>query len=647
MATTYEICLAKDDPAQEQWATINDLGITDPERVRLLAATDTLTFTVKAGSALTDDALFAHKALVRFRRVTDGVPELLFLGRVYPEDRGAEGPSESYAVEVRGMWDWFEAAPMRQPWTESAGVVRKPRVILFCDADGNRMTTGAQIAECVIAARAAGCPCAAPAPGDILSGFTPPFDEQVNVSIAVAVCKALANHPHACCWFDYSERAPRFYVRTRQSLPAVTLDVAGKTGIRVKPRKDLQPPALAICFEKEHTVDGQSRRQTVIDYAPLVAGETPEQTQDRLAQADVVWGVFDLQGSSRQTVSQEIVVEELSAAPGAVAWWKSKVPRLADYADADIVLSNPQRSGALSLPAILVKGTIQKWMNVDIEREVFTVDAKLTRRAGGLVVEVRKEKLSVELLMTDAVTKTYKTTTAYDSGESVPVGMAAAMWAEWQQLHYQGRVTVAEEEPALSLAPGKVLNLSGGRPEWAGMAAMISRVTERFQSGETECEFGVPGWIDLDSRFAWYRSCRTRRYAFSRVLRDAGADDGGGGVTDVPGVRDAGDTAEIIRRRFFDPAASVRHEIDLDAQSFSFATSSDGTTTRVIKPREVLVPYLNGTGTPVAKLAQCLCSEGYGVEKTLGGLPSGSVANQVLGTNGSNEVTWLGTVLIG
>lgn len=624
MATTYEICIANANAGLESWTNIDTLGITDPWLQTMVAGVDTLTFQVKGATAFTDDTLFAYRSLVRFRRVTDGVPALLFLGRTQPHERVCD-PSESYTVELRGMWDWFDDTPMRQEWTENGSVISKPRVILFCSATGTRVTTGAQIEQCVLAAIEAGCPCAEPVAGDIASGFMPPFDEQVNISVANAVCKALANHPHASCWFDYSVRSPRLYVRTRQSLPAVNVSISGKTGIRVKSREDLQPTAVTICYEKENTVDGKTFKQTTFDYQPIVAGETDAQRRDRLAQSGAVWGVYDLQGSQQQSTSQDIEVEELPASLLDKAWWKSKVPRLSDYAESDITLTNAQRGG--SLPSILKKGSIQKWMHVDSERETITVQASLVNRTGGQLVEDRRETLSVELTMTDAVTKTYKTVTSFDSGESIPNGVAAEMWAEWSQLHHECGVSQVEVEPSLNLTVGKTLNLTGGRTEWVSMAAMIVRCTVTFASGETSVETGVPGWIDLDSRVAWYRACRNRRYSFSRQMRESETDDeSSGGIDDVASTRDAGNVCEIVRRRFFDPTATTKHEIDLFAQAaaggFEFAgaeAATNSATARVIRPREVLMPYVKTDGTVAAKLSQCLCSDGYGTEKPLGG----------------------------
>lgn len=595
MATVYEICLAASEAAEE-WFDIDDLGITEPARTTVCASTDTLTFLVKGANAFTDDSLFADGAVVRYRRVKDGVARLLFLGRVQPHERTCD-PSEGYAVEVRGMWDWFEDTPMRQDWIVDAGTIASPRVILFCAGNGVRMTTGAQIEQCVEVAREAGCPCAAPASGDIDAGFTPPFDEQDNIFVADAVCKALANHPHACCWFDYSERAPRLYVRTRQSLTSVSLSVAGKTGIRIKARTDLQPPAVAIVYQR-----GAS---TSVEYMPYVEGESDAARRARLSQSGVIWGSFELQPGSSSTVSQDIEVEAVPLTMDAqIGWLKSRVNELSDVADIDIELVSFTRSSGLSSPHpnILVKGALQNWMGVSHQRETFTAVVNIIDSFGGEEVARSQETFTVEVVTTTATTKTYRTLASYDSGETAPEGLAAALWAEWQQLHHDGVISIAEVEPSLDLAPGKTLNLTAGRAEWASMKAMIIRVTETFADGLTVCEFGVPGWIDLDSRVAWYRNCRTRRFAWSRRLRDETDDDGGGGIADVPVPRSGSRANALKRRRIYDPDAEVKHEIDLNP---SIIEESD---VKTLTPRKI--KFAEGIGEAAKEReAYILCSE--------------------------------------
>ncbi len=631
MSTVYQLCLANAVEENEEWFDLADLGVSSPERVLVLAGTDTLTFTVCEQQALTSDTIFSYNAVVRFRRVTDGTQnELLFLGRCDAPARTAD-PSESYQVTVRGMWHWFENTVMRQDWTERSSVVNKPRVVLFCDEEGDRITTGAQLIECANVARTAGCPIAAPDADNILDGYTPPYDEQVNISVADAVCKCLANHPHASLWFDYSERDPVMHVETRTQLPALYLSVAGKAGIAVKARNDLQPPAVAVCFERENTVDGKSYRQTDVYYEPHVDDETAEETNARLSLVDVLWGVYDLQGSQRTNVSQDVEVEDLPASLTSKTWWKARLPWLADYADGDITITDPTRSGALNLPAMLVGGAIAKWMDVDSERETFEATADLTLRASGGIVEVSRQTLRIEIVTTDAVTKTYSTVATVTSGESVPSGIVPTMWSEWGQLHYEGSVTHVAEECSTSFAVGYSLCLTNGRAEWETMCAMISRVTARFDTGETTVEFGVPGWVDIDSRVAWYRACRTRNYSWSRSLKESSSgEDGVGGVKETREERDGGLTSEIVRRRYFDPAATVKHEIDLNAKAesggFEFATAGNASTLRVIRPREFYIPYWDETaGAMKAKIVQVLCSEPYDTAKDLGGGGDGKV----------------------
>jgi len=624
MATIYEICEAQSTAGAETWYTLDSLGISSPAPVYLIAGVDTLTLNVTGQTAFTDDFCFDHNTLVRLRRtIGTADPEYLFLGRVRVPSRGIDGTSEGNTITIHGMWSWFENTVMRQDWTEpDASTVTKPRVILFCNGAGGRMTTGEQIEQCVNVARAAGCPVAEPVAGDIDNGWTPPYDEQTNIMVSVAISKALVNHPHASIWFDYSTREPRMYCRTRQSLTAVNIDIAGRSDIRITARKDQQPPCVTICYEKEYSNDGQSGVTTYVDFAPVVAGETAAETNVRLSQVDAIWGLYDLQGSSMQTTSQEIEIEALAAAPSSIAWWKTHRPALSDYADADITLSNPQRYGALGLGNILIKGAIQKWMNKDFENERFTVDAILSRKISGAEVEKKKETLSITLPMTNAQTKTYKTTTSFDSGESIPEGIAATMWLEWMQLHYDGSITIIEEEPTFNVFPGQTVNLINGRSEWATMAAMVKRVSIDIDSGTTTIEFGLPSWIDIDSRVAWYRNCRTRRYSMSRKLRDDTDDNGGGGVQDVAATRDGQTPDVIIRQRMYDPSATVKHVIDLNSGGFAFDTPSDGNAVKTMQPREMYVGYLDGTTLKFAK-AQVFCSATYGTAIDAGGATSG------------------------
>ncbi len=639
MATTvYRICEAQSTEAAETWFDFDSLGISKPAFEFVCAGTDRCTLRVTGQTAFTDSTefevdevtynLFQYKKVLRIARSIDGgSTEYLFLGRVdHDPYRGMDGLTEHYSITILGMWDWFEHTPMRQDWVESSSVtVSKPRAILFCGPAGARMTTGAQIQQCIAVARTGGCPVATPTTGDIISGFTPPFDEVVNISVAQAVIKALVNHPHAAAWFDYSQREPVMYVKSRAALTAVNVDIAGRRDIFVSPRNDQVPPCIALCFEKSVTVNGASSVATNYDYAPLVAGETESETAARLQQVDAIWGVYNLDGSSTSFKKQKIVVEALSKNGDwmtSKAWWKAAKPELGKYADADITLSNPTMAAdeTQSLPNILKEGTVQPWMDKEFERQRFMIDAKLTRRVNGYVTDVKKHNLSIELPMTDATSKTYREQNDYDPGESIPTGVAAALYDEFSQLHYDCTFTLIDQEPEFNILPGKAVNFINGITAWTTMAAMVSRVSIDLDTGATACQVGFPKWLDLDSRVAWFRNCNQRQAAWSRIYRDE-PDTSVDGTQGFPNVRDAQISDENYRKRFVNDGNPV-HSIDINPGDIT------GASARAMKPREIKTLEASST-TPTnltQKKRQIMATDAYD-EETVNLPEGGSVAD--------------------
>lgn len=650
MATQWQICAAQDTAGAEVWQDCGGLGMSDIVRTRQGDGNDTVTFQLTAATALTDAALFAFHTYVRVRRVDDGVPTLWFYGRIKtPNRRAMGGASESQRYLIAGPGEQLAATTYRQNWVESAGTVSKPRVVLFQSEAGVRCTTGAQIIDALLWAKTCGVKIATPDPLLILTGVALPFDERVNIKCADVVAECLCWHPHAVVWWDYSVREPVFHCALRSTLTAVSIAASAvASDIDITERADMQVPAVCICYEKAVQVDDASWSSTSFDHAPVIAEETAEQLAARLNQPDVVWATFDLDGYARTNVQQDIVVEAFPTNYLDKAWWKARVPWLRDYSDGDITLANGGREYDSDLPSILVEGTMQAWMNKDAAQERITVDATITAYEGSQLVVVEKRPVTLWVTATDATTKTYKKTKSLDTGESIPTGVAAALYSEWSGLHFEGSIVVEEEECSGTYEVGKSLNITGGVEAWAGMNAMIWRTAESVDDGATTIEFGPVGTLDADSLIALFRATRNRRFSYNRVFRagapDAGDPDGTGASDQTvnPGYSGLSTTK---RKVIHDTAASVKHLIDLDAGAFSFATSGDGNTQRTVKPREVLVPY-DDSGTVKAKLRQVLCSDHYGDPVTLGGLPSGNSANQVLGTNSSNVVAWLNTTLL-
>lgn len=628
MATVFEICAAMPTAEEETWTDCSTLGMSNLERHRVGDGMDTFTFDLESGTALTDNLLFAYKAFVRIRVTVDaGTPELLFLGRILTVPRSAAGTEiERQRYTIGGPGEQLAATTYRQDWVESTGVITKPRVILFQASTGARCTTGAQIYDAVYWGYHCGVRIAEPSAANIIAGVYLPFDERVNIWCMDAIVECLRWHAHAVIFWDYTQRLPVFHCLLRENLAAVTLPLGSLPpgGINIVERRDMQVPAIAICYEKSIQVDDASWKQTTFDIAPVIAGESEAAKAARLSKPDVVWATFDLEGYTRSNVEQEIVTEDFPENYLDKAWWKARETWLQEYADGDITLSDGGRQDDTDLPRILLEGAMQPWMNKDAEQERICVTALVTKKEGSQVVVVEARRITRNVVATDAATKTYQTTQSVNTGESIPQGCAAALYAEWSGLHCEGSFFVEQLECPGYFAPGKVLNITGGREEWQSMNAMIRRVGEHFDSGTTTVDFGPLTTIDATSLVALFRATRNRQFSYSRTFRN-GAPEGEAAGTGSAGLQVNSSFSGLSttkRRVILDIAATVKHLIDLDSGAFAFATGTDGNTARTIKPREVLVAYKDASGNPVAKLAQCLCSDGYGTELSLGGLPA-------------------------
>ncbi len=622
MPTVYEVCSAQATAEAEVWHNCADLAITNVVRHRKGDGLDTLTFAIESGTALTDDLTFAYKSYVRFRRTVDGgQPEQLFFGRVTTVPRDGTGTDlEAQSYTVSGPGEQLAATTYRQDWVESTGVITKPRVILFQDSAGARCTTGAQIYDALSWAVTCNVKIAAPDAGNIIAGVALPFDERVNIKCWDAIVECLRWHPHAVIWWDYTLRAPAFHCELRADLASVSRPIP-IGGISITERRDLQIPAICICYEKSIQVDDKSWKQTIFDVAPVIAGETAEDKAARLNQIDVVWATFDLEGATQTNASQKMVTEPFPEDYLSLAWWKARETWLNDYGDANIELSNGHRAGESDLPRILIEGTPQPWMNKEVAVEHILVDATITKYDNDQVVLVEKRPISREVKSTDAMTKTYRSVQAYDSGESVPEGVALSFYAEWSGLHCEGSISIEADECSGIYCPGKALDLTGGRAEWATMHAMICESVEHFDSGTTSVKFGPLKTVDVDSLVSLFRATRNRRFAYSRTFRN-GAEEGedpGTGSAD-PAVNNTysglPSTKRLCVMANVSGSNTLFHKVDINPAALS-STPSETTPEsdpQTIRMRSIELinndgPDANGNARVAVSKAYVLCSE--------------------------------------
>jgi len=493
------------------WQSLAALGASGIRRTLTLCGVDTFEFSIAAQTALTDDFPFAWNAEVSVRRADTAEPpalpeQFLFRGRVRSMPRSGSGVSESQRVVIEGPWSWFQDTLFRQQWAEGSGV-SKPRAVLYRAAGGARVSTTAQLQAVCSTAAAAGAPFAIP--DAFTGGITPPFDEQTNLTCAQAAVKCLAYHPHAALWFDYSSETPALRLAWRGSLPAATVPLTAAEGLSIRRRDDMAVPAVCIYYERQNTVNGTPAPTTHIDLWPAAA--------DRFA-SGVLSAVYDLDGDTVQQSVQVIEAEAFPANLNDAAWWKARVPWLSDYTS--VTVSNGRRLHDSTLSNLVVSGVKQPWMTTEsIEKERVQCEARCRMGSGGGVTEDVIKVVTYETDVTGApvgVTP-YFHLDSFDAGEDVPAGVAQSLYEEWSAPHYEGSLSCALAEIDLAVSPGAALNISGGRAEWTGMKALVSRVSEDIDAGRTTVEFGPGAWLDVDSRVLFERHARQRSPARSRA----------------------------------------------------------------------------------------------------------------------------------
>jgi hypothetical protein len=317
-------------------------------------------------------------------------------------------------------------------------------------------------------------------------------------------------------------------------------------------------------------------------------------------------------------------------------FWRTQLPWLVDIADGDLTIANVTRSGSQSLGNYLLTGQIVSWMNVDSEEETWQAEVSyVSKTSGDVDSSVESRKVSVRLLSCGGTSKTYRTTLSYTAAETPPSGLAAALYASWGRLHWDGQFTLTEPEVTFQARPYNLCNITGGLSEWTSMAALVPEVSYDLDAGTTSVTTGTFGRLQADTLVAFWRGINARNYSTNRVGRtDASASSrvvvgatGGRVLNSLDG--DPGRTRRTILRAV--SGESITQQIDLNPAAVAHAAPGDRTA-RTIQPREILIPYQSG-GNVVAKLCQVLASDLYGTEVAIGGAATNPATLATLGSN--------------
>ena len=96
----------------------------------------------------------------------------------------------------------------------------------------------------------------------------------------------------------------------------------------------------------------------------------------------------------------------------------------------------------------------------------------------------------------------------------MPTGLAATYRAGLSTLQYSGRLVSEEAECNGTIAPGQVINVTGGLTAWATMNAHVVETVEEIDAGRTTITVGPPNHIRIDDLVEVLRIARNQSDQF-------------------------------------------------------------------------------------------------------------------------------------
>jgi hypothetical protein len=511
-----------------------------------------------------------------------GLETPFFSGRVTRAPLAGSAAEEDQTYEISDAWADFERVTFQQQWNRIRGVDESGNpttafeysacCLLGIDINGNAQTSGQVIIEAVTWAIARGALCQI---GAIGVASPVPVDEVTDVPCAEVIKRMLRFTPDAVAEFDHSTSPPTFNIRRRSGCVPVTLPFV-ETGdhVDIKPRNDLLRPEVLLRYEQPNVSDGVTYTSVYIDEAPSGA--------DGLAYGALV-STVRLAGSNATYQKQPIQTKPIpqsSSDPNVSNWWYEHIPWLKDYSPDRIQVVSGTHAGSVDpsqyrengdpvdddiadYPHELISGTIAEWMQsayptLQAARVTYTAhlsyiypdisDTESTKALtrfgpdGGPTGLGNDVEVLVTITGTNAVNKIYAILSSYDEAEPAPVGLAGQLYSALSVLEYEGSWNIVQEEPAPSTRLGIVLNLTGGRPEWVTMNALVQQITDDLDKGTTTFKFGPAGHLTIQDLMEQLRATRERTIS-SKIKERKTGEPGGAPVVNGAGQGPLRDSA--------------------------------------------------------------------------------------------------------
>jgi hypothetical protein len=548
----------------------SDLGLSRLKRTIASQKAGRFTFTAE-GAAADSNALAPEGTICTVW--LDSEP--FFSGRLWRIPRKGSGSAESVDYELLDAWHDFEKNVYQQQWNVIQSVDEggeptlaaeyRSEIILGIDLNGTPMTSGQVIADIVLWAVSVGAYCQL---GVIGVDAPVPLDEVTDLPCSECIKKMLRWTPDAVTSMDYSTTPPTLNIVRRGDCLAVEAPFTGNVeDIEIKALPELLAPSVVFRYLQVNQTDGTPSVNVIVDDYPEGSDGTE---YGSLVQTTRLAGTDATYQRVAVTVTA-IPTDDSSGDDGGpsddptIAWWRRKAPWLQSFSADRLSITNVQGvfdttgtdtgtdgNPISDYPNELLTGTIAPWMNVKVAATSWSADVyynypdspddESTRALNVFGPPDGSDNASGQVYIgcqaraTSAVTQTYAQLSSYVQAEPVPMGLAETLYAAVSVLQYEGSYTIIGSEVS-DWTLGLVLNIAGGRTEWAAMNALLQEIEDDLENGRTTLKFGPAGHLTHQDLMEMLRANRSRTISSHIKERQSGV------PGDAPIVDDATDTA--------------------------------------------------------------------------------------------------------